>query len=89
MARYQVGDRVRVHPAVASQINPRTGTEYWFMDGKFLSKDGFVVNREMTRLAGKFVIIREVRGRGYFIRENGWTWVDDMFRPSSDNEEFE
>jgi len=81
MALYKVGDRVRVHPAVANETNPRTGLKIWYMKkGLVFSTTGNSVTKEMAKLAGKTVVITQVREQ-YEIKETGdWlNWTDEMF----------
>ena len=69
MARYKVGDRVRVRDDL--QFYRR----YYMNDG--IHKDSFVPG--MESMCGKFVTIESTINYKYQIVENSMNWTDEMF----------
>ena len=64
MSKFKVGDKVKVRPDL--------------VDDRFYNS--IYVNTEMVKLRGKFVTISHVSGVDrYCVKENCYTWTDDMF----------
>ena len=75
MAKYKVGDKVRVRSDL------KEDTRYYMEK----SDIGNIVNRQMLDLAGATVTIQNITSRGkYHIEESIWTWTDEMFEGLAD-----
>lgn len=72
MAKYKVGDKVRVRPDLCE-------------DTKYAMENSIITNvtvSEMLELKDTIVTIKEVTGSyGYYIEEGPFTWTDEMFIP--------
>lgn len=70
MAKYKVGDRVKVRKDLGDQ-------GVYYMEGEYFF--GYAT-KNMLELAGKIVTIREIVSTiGYCIYEDGRIWTDEMF----------
>lgn len=76
---YKVGDKVMVRKDIQEG-------DYCHMVSCTESPGwrGMYVNSEMAAKAGKFVTIRDTIGNpkcgyNYLIKEDGWSWTDEMF----------
>ena len=83
--KYKIGDKVRVLPAVAKEINPRTNNTLWFMDDGE-TRDSITYG--MARLAGSIVTIERYLANKYILKESSSWWTDEMLCPVF-TEEFE
>lgn len=64
MSKFKIGDKVMVRPDLVDDV-------YY---------NSVYVNKDMIKLRGKFVTITSVNGTDrYYIKENSYTWTDDMF----------
>ena len=66
--KYKVGDKVRVRKDLAEKEYPMEDEQY-----------GHVAVSYMCELRGKVVTISNAMRTGYFIKESGYYWTDEMF----------
>lgn len=74
MNKFKVGDKVKVRNDL------KAGNEYKYNDGR----GNLFCSLEMVdKYAGKGLTITEVsNGTNYIVKENSWTWCDEMFNIS-------
>ena len=71
--KYKVGDKVIIRKGLV----------------KYSTLDDIWVNRDMAKLAGQVVTIKDIKNYGdqdyyYLVNENKWGWTDDMLEPVKD-----
>jgi hypothetical protein len=76
MAKYKVGDKVRVKANIKNDQRFR-------MDGD--KSSGCRVNTEMEKKAGKVVTISYASESHYRVNGNNWYWTDGMFEGIAEN----
>lgn len=82
MAKYKVGDKVRVRSDLERYDSTGKIKQYCMEDGKHNT-----VVDDMLNLAGKIVTIESYDGQ-YCIEESSWHWTDEMFEGLAEELEF-
>lgn len=84
MAKYKVGDKVRVRSDL-SRYDSTGKLKHYYMEND--KRESNTVVDDMPDLAGKIVTITGV-WRQYVIKESHWDWTDEMFEGLAEEPEF-
>lgn len=76
--KYKVGDKVKVKSLDWYNANKNQTGQVQCLDEIFLE--------EMSKLCGRLVTIHSIAEHGYYINEDDYTWTDDMFEETMNNE---
>lgn len=76
--KYKVGDKVRVKSLDWYNANKNQTGQVQCLNEIFLE--------EMSKLCGRLVTIHSIAKHGYYINEDDYTWTDDMFEETMNNE---
>lgn len=76
--KYKVGDKVKVKSLDWYNENKNQTGQVQCLDEIFLE--------EMSKLCGRLVTIHSIAKHGYYINEDDYTWTDDMFEETMNNE---